>query len=173
MGKGDRKELVLPGKTPALFCDAIQCGDFVFTSGMVARNADSSVHAPGDAAAQTKFIFDNITEVLAMADSSFQDIVRMTIYVRNMEDRLKINPIREAYFKGARPASTVVEVSKLAHPDLMVEVEVIALAGSRMDNLKDTLKKTVNSVSKAVSDKDKAKPAENVKAKKAAKTPKQ
>lgn len=162
MGKGDRKELVLPGKTAALFCDAVQYGDFIFTSGIVARNPDSTVFAPGDAEAQTRFIFRNISDILALADSSFQDIVKMTIYVRNMEDRLKINPIREEFFKGARPASTVVEVSKLAHPDLMVEVEVVAVAGSRMDNLKDTLKKTVGSVSKAVADKEKAKPKEKV-----------
>jgi reactive intermediate/imine deaminase len=129
MAKLERKELVLPGKSPALFCDAVQVGDMIYTSGMVARNPDSSVYAPGDAAAQTQYIFDNIAQVLALANSSFQDIVRITFYVRNMEDRLKINPIREAYFKGVRPASTVVEVSKLAHPDLLVEVEVVAIAG--------------------------------------------
>jgi len=81
--------------------------------------------------------------VLAMADSSFQDIVRMIIYVRNMEDRMKINPLREEFFKGARPASTV------------VEVEVVAIAGSRMDGLKDSLMKTVNTMSKAVTEKEK------------------
>jgi 2-iminobutanoate/2-iminopropanoate deaminase len=129
MGNYERKELVLPGKTPALFCDAVQYGDLIFTSGLVARNPDSSVHAPGDVVAQTRYIFDNLKNILALGGSSFQNIIRIVFYVRNMEDRLKINPLREEYFKGVRPASTVIEVSKLAHPDLLVEVEVVAIAG--------------------------------------------
>lgn len=130
MGRYERKELVLPGKAPALFCDAVQYGDLIFTSGLVARNPDSTVYAPGDVTAQTRYIFDNLNKILALGGSSFQDIIRIVFYVRNMEDRLKINPLREEYFKGVRPASTVVEVSKLAHPDLLVEVEVVAIAGN-------------------------------------------
>ena len=122
----ERKEWVIPGKVPTLYCDAVEYNGLLFTSGMVARNPDGTVYCPGDGEAQAKFIFESIQTVLAMAGSSYQDVLRLTVYLRDMEDRVKINPLREAYFAGARPASTVVEVSMLAHPDLVVEMEVVA-----------------------------------------------
>ena len=54
-------------------------------------------------------------------------MTKVTIYVRNMEDRVKIVPIRARFFGEALPASTIVEVSKLAHPDLLIEIEAIAV----------------------------------------------
>lgn len=121
-----RRELVLPGKNPGLFCDAVLYKDLVFTSGTVARDLEGKVVAPGDVEAQTRYIFDNIRKVLEMAGSTLENTLKMTVYLRNMEDRVKINPIRQEYFKACRPASTVVEVSKLAHQDLLVEIEIIA-----------------------------------------------
>lgn len=124
--KDQRKEWLLPGKKPGLYSDAVSYGSLVYTSGIVARNLDGSVFAPGDVEAQTRFVFDRITEILEMTGSRFANIMKMTIYLRNMEDRLKINPIRTAYFDGMMPASTAVEVSKLAHQDLLIEIEVVA-----------------------------------------------
>lgn len=126
MTKAERKEWVLPGKKAALFCDAVQYNGLLFTSGLVARNADGSVYCPGDGEAQARFIFENLKNTLALAGAGFRDVIKLTIYLRDMEDRIKINPLREEYFQGTRPASTVVEVSMLAHPDLMVEMEVVA-----------------------------------------------
>lgn len=123
-----RKELVLPGKTPGLFCDAVVYGDLLFTSGTAPRNPDGTIFAPGDGPAQARYLFETLEKVLAMTESTFQDVLKMTIYLRNMEDRLKINPLRQEFFQGARPASTVVEISALAHPDMMVEIELVAIA---------------------------------------------
>lgn len=126
MDEMSKKELVLPGKNPGLFCDAVLYNGLIFTSGTVARDLEGKVAAPGDVEGQTRHIFDNISKVLEMAGSSLENTLKMTIYLRNMEDRLKINPIRKEYFKASRPASTVVEVSKLAHQDLLVEIEIVA-----------------------------------------------
>ncbi|MEA4891638.1 MAG: RidA family protein [Peptococcaceae bacterium] len=123
-----RMELVLPGKTPGLFCDAVVYGELLFTSGTAPRNFDGTIFAPGDSQAQARYLFETLEKVLAMVGSTFRDVLKMTIYLRNMEDRLKINPLRQEFFNGARPASTVVEVSALAHPDMMVEIEMVAVA---------------------------------------------
>lgn len=121
-----RKELVLPGKNPGLFCDAVLYNGLVYTSGTVARDLEGKVVAPGDVEGQTRYIFNNLSKVLEMANTGLENTLKMTIYLRNMEDRTKINPIRQEFFKACRPASTVVEVSKLAHQDLLVEIEIIA-----------------------------------------------
>ena len=126
MSEPKRIEWTLPGKSPALFCDAVQYGGLLFTSGLVARNPDGSIYCPGNTEAQARFIFENLTSVLAMVGAGCPDVIKMTIFLRDMEDRIKINPLRVEFFQGVRPASTVVEISRLAHPDMMLEIEFVA-----------------------------------------------
>ncbi len=122
----ERSEITLPGRKTGLFCDAVKYGDLLFTSGTVARNLNGEVVAPQDTVAQTKYIFQKLKEVLELCGSSPQQVLKMTIFLRNMNDRLKINALRQEFFADSKPASTVVEVSKLAHEDLMVEIELVS-----------------------------------------------
>ncbi len=104
-------------------------GTMVFVSGQVAMDERGAVVGVGDVEAQTTLIFEHIGRGLRTAGAGFGDVTKVTIYVRNMEDRAKIVPIRARVFGDALPASTIVEVSKLAHPDLLIEIEAIAVIG--------------------------------------------
>jgi len=72
-------------------------------------------------------VFQNMREVLAAAGCGFEDVVRVTIYLTDVDDRPSINPVRQEVFGEARPASTLVEVPRLAVPGAKIEVEAVAV----------------------------------------------
>ena len=98
----------------------------IFVSGQLARNARGEVVGQGDMGAQIRQTGENIKAALAAAGATLSDIVKTNTYVTDIEEFFKHTDVRMEYF-GALPTSTTVEVRKLAHPDLMVEVEVIAM----------------------------------------------
>jgi 2-iminobutanoate/2-iminopropanoate deaminase len=123
----EKKALTIPGKKPgAYFSDAVQYGNLIFTSGTPAKDAEGKVVFTGDVVAQARFIFEKISRLLEAHGSSIKNIIRTTYYLRNMEDRVKLNDLRQELFAGSPPASTAVEVNKLAHEDLLIEIEVVA-----------------------------------------------
>ena len=102
-------------------------GALVFVSGQVAMDAQGQVVGAGDVAAQATLAFEHVERGLLAAGASFSDVVKVVIYLRNMEDRVRLVPIRARVFGEALPTSTIVEVSKLAHPDLLIEIEAVAV----------------------------------------------
>jgi 2-iminobutanoate/2-iminopropanoate deaminase len=79
-----------------------------------------------DAAAQMEFALKGMKAVLEASGAKMEDVVKVTVYVRNIEDLDKIAGARIKYFGKSPPASTIVEVSKLYHPDLLIEIDAIA-----------------------------------------------
>ena len=71
-------------------------------------------------------MFAIIEEILAAAGASFADVVKVTVYLLDIDDRSRINPVRQEVFGDARPASTLIEVSRLAVPGAKLEIEAIA-----------------------------------------------
>ncbi len=106
------------------YTDAVRFGDTLYISGLVPVDAGSNVIGE-DAAAQTEQIFKNMTLVLDEAGATFADVLRVTVYLTDINDRAAINPVRQKYFGAARPASTLIEVSALAVPGIKVEIEAI------------------------------------------------
>ncbi len=102
-------------------------GRFVFVSGMTARRADGSIAGPGDVRAQTRQVCDNVKAAVVAAGGTLADVCRVDVYVRNMEDFSAIHEVRAEYFSAPLPASTMVEVSKLAHPAYLIEINAIAV----------------------------------------------
>ena len=98
----------------------------IFISGQLARDARGEVVGRGDMRAQIKQVGENIKSALAAAGATLADIVKTNTYVTDIEEFFKHVDVRMEYF-GALPTSTTVEVRRLAHPDLLVEVEVIAV----------------------------------------------
>jgi len=98
----------------------------VFVSGQLARDAKGNVVGQGDMRAQIRQTGENIKAALAAAGATLADIVKTNTYVTDIEEFFKHTDVRMEYF-GALPTSTTIEVRKLAHPDLMVEIEVIAV----------------------------------------------
>ena len=76
---------------------------------------------------QTEKAVDNIEMILKAGQASLSDVVKVTVYVTDIADRVRINPVRQELFGDARPASTLVEVSALAIPGAKLEVEAVAL----------------------------------------------
>ncbi len=109
------------------FADAVRAGNLLFISGIVSLDKDGNVLGEGDAAEQTRVILEYMQSLLRMNRATFEDVVKVTVYLTNMDDRPRINPIRQRYFGAARPASTLVEVSKLVKPGLLVEIDAVAV----------------------------------------------
>jgi 2-iminobutanoate/2-iminopropanoate deaminase len=123
----DRQEFAVPGLAPPIshYCDAVRFGDLLFISGIVGVDAQGRVVGEGDAARQTRQIFENMKKVLDAAGAGFGDVLKVTVFLTDIEDRARINPIRQEFFGNARPASTLVQVAKLVRLDLLVEIEAV------------------------------------------------
>jgi 2-iminobutanoate/2-iminopropanoate deaminase len=109
------------------YTDAVLAGGFLWISGMLPTDADGNLVGKGDVVAQTEQVLRNIEAVLTAAGLTFAQVVRVTVYLRNVDDRPLINPVRRKYFGESRPASTLVEISRLALDDALVEIEAVAV----------------------------------------------
>ena len=108
------------------YVHTVRAGTLVFVSGQGAFGSDGQVVGVGDVEAQAVQVMENLGTNLRAAGATFADVAKVTFFLRNMVDRGRVATIRERYFQGANPASTLVEVSALAHPDLLLEAEAIA-----------------------------------------------
>lgn len=108
------------------YTDAVRFGDLLFISGMAPLDASQKLVGGDDVAAQARQVFINLGKVLQAAGADFSDVLKVTVFLTDVADRSKINPIRQEFFGDARPASTLVEVSALAVPGMKVEVEAVA-----------------------------------------------
>ena len=93
-------------------------GKLVFISGMTARRPDGSIAAVGDITGQTRQVCENVKAAVEAAGGTLDDVVRVDVYVRNMEHFDAIHAVRREYFRPPAPASTMVEVSKFTSPEL-------------------------------------------------------
>ena len=106
----------------------VPVGHLVFVSGQVARNAQGETVGKGDIKAQTRQTLENIKSILESAGATMDDIVKVGVYVTNVEEQYSaVHEVRAEYFKQDYPASTLVEVSALAQKDLLIEIEAIAV----------------------------------------------
>ncbi len=103
-------------------------GDLVFVSGQAALDDGGELVGPGDFDAQAVQAFENLRSVLRAAGSDLNKLIKVTIYLTDMSKFERIVGLRERYFSRPWPADTLVEVSALALPELMIEIEGIALA---------------------------------------------
>jgi reactive intermediate/imine deaminase len=122
-----RQEFRVEGVAPPIshYCDAVRFGDLLFISGVPPTDAAGKVVGGDDVAEQARQVFRNMKLVLDAAGASFADILKVTVYLLDVGDRSKINPVRKEYFGAARPASTLVGVSELAIPGMKVEIEAV------------------------------------------------
>jgi reactive intermediate/imine deaminase len=109
------------------YTDAVRAGDLLFVSGVVPVDGEGRLVGGDDVVAQARQVLANLGAVLATAEATFADVVKVTIYLTDIADRARINPVRQEVFGEARPASTLVEVSALAVPGAKLEIEAVAL----------------------------------------------
>ena len=102
-------------------------GPLLFVSGVVPVDEQGDLAGGDDVVEQARAVFRNLEAVLAAGGASFADVVKVTVFLTDVDDRPKINPVRQEVFGAARPASTLVEVSRLAIDGAKIEVEAVAL----------------------------------------------
>ena len=120
-----------PGAPPALrpyYANAVRvpAGDLLFISGQVAWDADGTVVGWGDPVRQAEQVFANIATILAAHGATFEDIVKVTVYVTDLSWFDELSEVRVRLFAVLPPASVIVQVVSLVDPDLLIEVEAIA-----------------------------------------------
>ena len=127
METGKRREFRLTALSEPLshYTDAVAWGDTLYISGIAPLDGAGRLVGGEDVVAQTRQIFENMKLILEAAGASFADVLRVTVYLTDVSDRTRINPVRKTYFGSARPASTLIEVPALAIPGMKVEIEAI------------------------------------------------
>jgi 2-iminobutanoate/2-iminopropanoate deaminase len=124
-----REEIRVPGLPEPIshYTDAVRADGLVFVSGCVPVDVDGRLVGGDDVVAQARQTLENVRTVLAASGCSFADVAKVTIFLTDVDDRPLINPVRQEFFGDARPASTLVEVSRLAIPGARIEVEAVAV----------------------------------------------
>ena len=124
----DREEIRVAGLPEPIshYTDAVRVGDLLFVSGVVPVDTGGRLVGEGDVVEQARQVFRTMGQVLAAAGASFQDVAKVTVFLTDVDDRAAINPVRQEAFGDARPASTLVEISRLAIPGAKIEVECVA-----------------------------------------------
>lgn len=112
-----------------IFSTAIEApaGRTIYVSGLTSRNKSGYIVGKGDIKVQTDTILTNMQIILEEAGATMGDIVKLTVFIRDMELFDEIHDIRRSYFEEPYPASSMVEVSMLADPDLLIEIEAVAV----------------------------------------------
>ncbi|MFM6975731.1 MAG: RidA family protein [Sphingobacteriaceae bacterium] len=105
---------------------AVRVGNMVEVAGTTAMDDDQLI-GKGDAYAQTRFIIQKIEKALSEAGSSLNDVVRTRIFITNIKDWEQVGKAHGEFFGSIKPTSTMVGVSALINPDLLVEIEVSAI----------------------------------------------
>lgn len=108
---------------------AVQMGNTIYVSGQVALDPGGDVVGKGNMKAQTRQALENIKTVLAKAGVTLDDVVKVTTFVTDMSKLSEALEVRTEYFGQEPPASTTVEVKSLAFPDLLIEIEAVAVKG--------------------------------------------
>ena len=106
---------------------AVRVGNQIFVTGTTATDADGRVVGAGDAYAQAVQVLRNIEAVLGRAGASMRDVVRTRMFVTDISRWQEIGRAHAEFFGEIRPAATMVEVSRLIDPEMLVEIEVDAV----------------------------------------------
>lgn len=117
----------VPEPPPERWSNCLFVDGIAYVSGMTARAGDKVAGA--DEYEQSKVIFGKIKGMVEAAGGTMADVVKITVYVTNIKNNTKVWAARREFFTGDFPASTLVEVSALAAPEILVEIEAIAHIG--------------------------------------------
>ena len=110
------------------FCHAVRSDEWLFVSGLTARGDEAGSQ---DIVQQTDVVMARLQGVLEAEGGSLADVIRVTVYVTELDRLMEVHEVRHRYFGEALPASTLVQVTALVWPELLIEIEAIARLGQR------------------------------------------
>jgi 2-iminobutanoate/2-iminopropanoate deaminase len=123
------ERLRLPEQLPqpiSHYTDAVVADGWIWVSGLLALDKDGTLVGGDDVTAQAERVHENLQAVLRKAGADFENVVKVTVYLRRIEDRAAVNTVRRRFFGESRPASTLVEVSAFVVPGALVEIDAVA-----------------------------------------------
>jgi enamine deaminase RidA (YjgF/YER057c/UK114 family) len=124
-----RAEIRVPGRPElAHAADAVRADGLVFVAGILPVDREGALVGGGDTVEQARFVLEELGRILGAAGCAARDVVKVCLYLTDVDDRPRINPLRQEFFGEARPASTLVEVSALAVPGAKVEIDAVAVS---------------------------------------------
>ena len=112
---------------PNIFSNCLKIGDQLFLSGMTAGDNKGGVLGDGSAEDQSRQCLNKIKTLVEEAGGTLSDVVKLTVYLTDINNRIDFGKVRKEYFSGVMPCSTLIEVSRFVQPDLIVEVDAIAM----------------------------------------------
>lgn len=106
----------------------VPCGDtnLLFVTGQLPQNIDGEIEHVGDIEAQTRLVFNRISEILKEAGMSFDDVVKIQIFIKDIKESKVVSSVRNELFATSKPASTLVEVSGFVKEGCGLEIDVVA-----------------------------------------------
>ncbi len=113
---------------PTAFTHLVKTGNLMFISGQTSVDSEWNIIGKGDMAAQVRQVLKNMKSVLASQGADFSNVVKVTIYTTDADEYQTTGDIRSEYFTDGAPASTLVQIERLARPEFMVEIEAVAIA---------------------------------------------
>jgi len=122
-----RQAVSTPSAPPAIgpYSQAIRAGSLLFVSGQIPLDPSTGQLVEGDLAAQTHRVFKNLGEILKAAGATFENVVRTTVYLADMNDFPAMNEVYATYFNAPAPARATVQAARLPK-DARVEIDLIA-----------------------------------------------
>ncbi len=128
MAKSMREEIRVADLNEPIshYTDAVRFGNLLFVSGCGPFDSNTKIVGGNDPAAQTRQTLLNMKKILNAAGCDFKDVLRVTVYLVDVNHRAKINPVRQEFFGSTRPASTLIGIKEFAIPGMLVEIEAVA-----------------------------------------------
>ena len=127
-----KKKIIIPeglSQPLGIYSEAVQVkgDDLLFISGITARDPKGDIVGKGNMKRQTEQVLENMKRILDSVGATFDNIVKVTVFVIDLSHFKEIHEVRAKYFKKDYPASTLVQVSRLVHEDMLIEIEAIAV----------------------------------------------
>ena len=123
-----RQEYAVDGMHAPLshYTDAVRHGDIVYLSGCGPLDENLNLVGSDDIVEQARRTLENLQLVLTAVGATFADVLKVNVYLTDISDLKLINPVRQEFFGSAKPASTAVQVVRLAVPGMKIEIEAVA-----------------------------------------------
>jgi len=113
---------------PSAYSHLVKVDNLLFIAGQVALDGDGNIIGEGDMSAQVRQVLENLKTVLASEDADFSNVIKVNIFTTDIDRFLETSAVRREYLGDHPPASTLVQIERLARPVFLIEIEAIAIA---------------------------------------------